>query len=337
MFFRSLAVMTRAGIPIDRSLRLMGKQTEDQAMSLVGRSLADKVAQGHTLSHAMGAFPDAFSPMQQRLVQIAESTGSMEDVLFQLSRYEEKHRAMVMKIRSAISYPAFIFAVAFLMLVIVPPFMMEGLFSMIVGSGVEPPLITKIVMWFTGVTRSIWFYLLLVAVGVAGATMLPRWLKRPDVRYRVYYYALLVPVLGKVVRTVGAARFARSLEVQLAVGVPPLNALQLAASSSENPILEEGVGRAVEGMRDGLTLEQSLDRADFFPPLLLQMVNAGEETGTLSDMLGRVADMYEVELDNILEVFTSLLEPMVMLIMGIVVGVLVLATMLPLMQVLQSL
>ncbi len=336
-FLRSLAVMLRAGIPIDRCLRLLGEQIDDPVMSMVSRGMCDAVIAGHTLSSAMNRFPGAFTKMQSRLIKVGESTGNLEHVLGELSRYEEKHRALVMKVKGALSYPAFIFVIAFVMLVLVPPYMMDGLFKMVEGAGVEPPLITKIVMAFTAMTRSWWFYTVLVGLIGTGAYYLPRWLNDPEKRYKLYDYGMAVPMLGKVIVIIATARFCRALDVQLSVGISPLHAIRLAAQASGNPVLEKNIEIAVDAMHDGELMEEALARLGFFPPLVTQMVRAGEETGTVSDMLNRLGAMYEVELDSILETFTSLLEPMVMLSMGVVVGILVLSTMLPLMQVLQNL
>ncbi len=337
VWFRSLATMVTAGINLDRALRLLAQQSEDKAMTQVSEGLADMVSAGMQLSSAMALYPNSFAKLQYRLVQMGERAGVMDKVLNELSFYEEKERNTLLKVKSALTYPAFIFAVAFLILVIVPPYMMEGLFQMIKGSGVKPPLITRIVMVGTNATRSPIFYFLLVAGGAAGWILLPPLLRKPAVKKRLARFILSLPVAGKVYRTLSVARFTRALAVQLDCGISPLHAIQLSADATDNPVLDETIERAIDGLREGGTVAESLEAAEFFPRLMIKMVQVGEESASLPDLLTRTAEMYESDLDAILDAFTALLEPMVMVVMGFIVGVLVLASMLPMMQVLQNL
>lgn len=337
VFFRSLAVMFRAGVPVERSLMLLSEQIEDPQMAQVCDFVATKVRSGHYLSNAMSQCEGAFTGLQLRLIHIAESAGTMDDTLLQLSLYEERHRAMVMKVKGAITYPAFTFAVAFLMLILIPPYLMEGIFQMVTGLGQELPLLTRCVMMVCSVLRSGWFYLFGVLALVGLSIGLPKLWQREEVRYHVHHLLLKMPLLGETLRTVAVARFSRALAVQLGVGIAPLVALSLAAKASDNAVLEEQIETSVSALRDGSHLEESLAACGFFPAMVLHMVKAGEESGALADMLTRMADIYEFELENTLEVFTSLLEPMVMLFMGGVVGVLVISTMTPMMNVIKSL
>lgn len=337
VWFRSLATMVTAGINLDRALRLLGKQSEDAQMTMVSEGLADMVLAGMSLSNGMALYPNCFSKMQYRLVQMGEKAGVMDKVLRELSHYEEKERDTVLKVKSALTYPAFIFAVAFLVLIIVPPYMMEGLFQMIKGSGVEPPLLTRIVMSLTNMTRSPIFYILLVSGAVAGWLIIPPALRKPHIKKRLASFILGLPVAGKVYVTLAVARFTRALAVQLDCGISPLHAIQLAADATDNPVLDERIGIGIDELREGGTVAQSLEKVDFFPKLMIKMVQVGEESASLPDLLTRTAEMYETDLDAILDAFTSLLEPMVMVVMGFIVGILVLASMLPMMQVLQNL
>lgn len=337
VWLRSLATMVTAGITLDRALRLLGAQSEDKAMTQVSTGLSDMVSAGMPLSSSMALYPNSFSKLQYRLVQMGERAGVMDKVLNELSHYEEKERNTVLKVKSALTYPAFIFVVAFLVLIIVPPYMMEGLFQMIKGSGVKPPLITRIVMTATNATRNPIFYVLLVSGGAAAWLLLPPLLRKPHIKKRLAVTILGTPVAGRVYRTLGVARFTRALSVQLECGISPLLAIQLAADATDNPVLDESIGVALEALRQGSTVSDSLATANFFPALMLKMVQVGEESASLPDLLTRTAEMYEQDLDAILDAFTSLLEPMVMVVMGFIVGVLVLASMLPMMQVLQNL
>ncbi len=337
VFFRSLAVMFRAGVPVERSLTLLAEQLDDPEMSAVAELVSSRVRNGHYLSNSMAACKGAFTGLQLRLVHIAEASGTMDETLLQLSHYEERHRAMVMKVKSAITYPAFTFGVAMLMMITIPPYLMEGIFNMVTGLGQELPLLTKIVMAGCSILRSGWFYLLGSLALVAAWFGLPKLFENEKFALRYTRFVLRIPCLGETMRTVAVARFVRALAVQLSVGISPIVALSLAGKASDNPVLEQEAKASIEALKDGCTLEESMSASGFFPTMVLQMVRAGEESGQVADMLDRLAEIYEVELENTLDILTALLEPMVMVFMGVVVGVLVVSTMSPLMKVIQTL
>lgn len=336
IFFRSMATMVHAGLNIDKSLSLLGEQMEDEDMADVCNLLAEKVRSGHYLSGAMAACTGAFTKIQMRLVTIGEQSGRLSDTLPQLAFYEEKRRALMMKVKGAITYPMFTLAFAFLILILLPPYLMEGIFQMVTTSGQELPWITKVVMTACAVLRNPAFYVVMVAAAAAGFVVVPKLWEKHEVRLRVFRVLMEIPVVGKLVVILASARFARALAIQLDVGITPLVALSLSADASENPILEEEGPKFVSSLKDGMTMEESLKQSEVFPDMLLQMVRAGEESASLPDLLSRVADIFEVELDNAIDIFTALLEPMVMVLMGIIVGILVISSMLPMLNILQS-
>ncbi len=335
VFFRSLAVMFQGGVTIDRALSLLSVQ-EDQAMAEVCKRMADQVRHGHSLSQAMAKNEPAFTKMHYKLVQVGEATGNLDTILEQLSHYEEKRRATTMKVKSALTYPAFLFAICCLMLMILPPYMLGGIFQVIQSSGSELPLISKVVLGTAMWMRTPTFYVVLVAVLVGGFYLGRKVWTKPESRLALQRFALDAPGLGKLVRALGLSRFARAWSIQVAVGVAPVAALQLAAESTMDPCLEEDISHSVTALRDGCSMQASLDASGYFPSLFLQMVAVGEESGGLEAMVSRVAQIYEGQLDHTLDTLTALLEPFVMLVMGAIVGVIVVATMLPMMQVLNS-
>lgn len=327
--------MFAGGVTIDRALSLLSVQ-DDAAMGAVSERMADQVRSGHPLSQAMARNENAFTKMHYKLVQVGEATGNLELILDQLSTYEEKRQATTMKVKSALTYPCFLFAACCLMLIILPPYMLGGIFQVIKSSGGELPLVSKIVLGTAMFMRTPLFYLLLV-VGLVGGFFLVRaiW-TREESRRALQRWALDAPGLGKLVRSLGVSRFARAWSIQVAVGVAPVAALQLAAESTMDPCLEEDISYSVTALKDGCSMQASLEASGYFPSLFLQMVAVGEESGGLEAMVSRVAAIYEQHLEHTLETLTALLEPFVMLVMGAIVGLIVVATMLPMMQMLQS-
>lgn len=336
IFFRSMATMVRAGLNIDKALSLMAEQIEDEDMADVCHLLAEKVRSGHYLSGAMAACTGAFTKIQMRLVTIGEQSGKLSDTLPQLAFYEEKRRALIMKIKGAVTYPMFTLGFALLILIFLPPYLMEGIFQMVTTSGQELPWLTKVVMTCCAILRNPAFYVVFVAGVAATIVFAPRLWEKHEVRLRVYRALLGLPVIGKLLVILASARFARALAIQLDVGITPLVALSLSAQASENPILEDEGPEFVSSLKDGNTMEETLRQSEIFPDMFLQMVRAGEESASLPDLLGRVADIFEVELDNAIDMFTALLEPMVMVLMGVIVGILVVSSMLPMLNILQS-
>lgn len=337
VFLRSLSTMVTAGVTVDRSLDYLADQVDDPKLSEICRGMSQRIQGGFPLSAAMNCYPQAFSRLQLRLVQMGEKTGLLDNVLQELSRYEEKERALVLKVKSSLGYPAFIFVIAMVMMLLVPPFLMKGMFGLIEGSGVEPPLLTVVVMKVTTFLRTPLFYALLTLVVGGGAYLGPLWMRRAENRKRLAQALMKVPALGRVYRTVAVARFCRALSVQVECGMNPLGALPVSAEVTENPLLVEAIRSATGRLSEGEGFAPSLESTGFFPKLMLNMVQAGEESASLGELLHKAAEMYEAEVDHVLDTFTALLEPAIMIFIGVMVGTLVLATMLPMAQVIENL
>jgi type IV pilus assembly protein PilC len=306
-------------------------------MGRLSADLGRQVSGGIMLSRAFAAHSQAFSQLQIRMLAVGERTGNLHLVLGRLATYEEKRRATTMKVKSALTYPMFLVGLASFMLIVLPPYMFGGLFQMIASSGVEPPLLTRLVMTISDFIRTPWFWLALSASLVAIVKLGPRVWERPRVRHEVYQKLLRAPVFGLFLPTLATARFARALELQMQVGESPLLGLKMACAASGNPVLEDCADEIVSSLKGGETIVDSLKVTKFFPRTFLDMVRAGEESAHLPEMLERSANMYETDLDHAIDRFTAPLEPLIMLVMGIIVGIMVVATMLPMMTLIQKL
>lgn len=336
VFLRSLSTMVLAGVTVDRSLDYLADQSDDPKLAEVCRGMAQRIQGGYPLSAAMNCYPRAFSKLQLRLVQMGEKTGLLDQVLLELSRYEEKERALVLKVKSALGYPAFIFVIATIMMVTIPPYIMKGMFELISGSGVEPPLITVVVMKITTFLRSPAFYIGSLLIGTSLWFAVPAWLRKRDNQKLVATWVEKIPGLGPVYKALAYARFSRALSVQIECGMNPLSSLPISAEVTENPLLIESIKVASEGLNQGESFADSLGATGFFPKLMLNMVQAGEESAALGQLLQKSAEMYEAEVDHSLDIFTAMLEPAIMAFIGFMVGTLVLATMLPMSQVIEN-
>lgn len=337
LFYRSLATLLLSGIRIDRALDLLGQQEDDPHMAHISREMCAVVSQGHALSEAMGQWPREFTELDQKLVQVGEMTGNMDQLLERLAGYEENRRAVTMRVKSALTYPFFIFLLTLAALVVLPPYLFAGLFRLIESLGVDVPLLTRVVLIFAKVVSSPFF---LVAAGlgiVAAVKVLPGVVEQPAVRLRLARFGLRLPVLGKALQTIAVTRFARALEIMINCGVSLDDCLKMAFVASGNPVLIERRNDALETLFSGVTLSEALDETGFFPSSFLQVVSSGEESGRLPELLTRICDMYDVQLAHTLETVVAAVEPAMMVMMGGFVGVFIIASMQPMAQILQKL
>lgn len=337
LFYRSLATLLLAGVRVDRALALLGHQEDDPHMAQICRKMCVTVTHGHALSEAMAQWPRAFSELDQKLVQVGEMTGNMDQLLERLATYEENRRAVTMRVRSALTYPLFIFLLTLAALVVLPPYLFAGLFRLIESLGVDVPLLTRIVLIFAKVMSNP-FFLVAAGLGVLAAVkLLPGFLERPAVRLRLAHIGLRLPVLGKALQTIAVTRFARALEIMINCGVSLDECLKMAFVASGNPVLAERRNDALETLFSGVTLYDVLKETEFFPSAFLQVVSVGEESGRLPELLSRICDMYDVQLAHTLETVVAALEPAMMVMMGSFVGVFIIASMQPMSQILQKL
>jgi type IV pilus assembly protein PilC len=337
LFFRSLAVMFSAGVPIDRALQMLSEQSEDQRMANIAADINQRINQGIPLHTAFQQQRQAFSHLQLALLKIGERTGRLEKVLHRLADYEEKRRHINMKVKSALTYPAFLMIITGFMLIVIPPYMFQGLFAMLESSSTELPLITKFVVAVSNFIRTPYFWLLVIVSVLSLVLALPKISEHGETKLHLSKLILQLPIAGDLFRILGTTRFARALELQLQVGEAPLTGLPIAGMASDNPVLQESILSCVDGLKSGSTFVESLALADFFPNAFLSMLRAGEESAQLPDIVGRSAEMYEAQLDQAIDTFSNLLEPLVMLVMGVLVGIVVVATMLPMIKMIETL
>ncbi|MBI3925299.1 MAG: type II secretion system F family protein [Armatimonadetes bacterium] len=335
-FFRCLATLFVSSVPINLALNLLGEQFGDRPMGAVSQHLARTVESGGALSQAMTCFPTVFSELQCGLVRVGETSGRLDKVLERLAGDVERHHRRILQLRQALIYPAFLFAACLAMLVLGPPYLLEPHFRLIRESGAQPPPLTMAVMGVSDLLRGPLFYGG-IALLVAGGALLRRKLRGRELRKAVGRRILGLPVVGRLVRAVAITRFLETAALLLEAGVPMHSALRLAARSTGNPAVEDRLQLAAQAMEEGRTLSQALASTGVLPPEVLAVVRAGEESGELSQSLVWTAGMCELQLESLLDVVAASVEPAVMMIMGLMAGILMLATLVPLTQVLQNL
>ena len=335
VFTRQLATLIGAGLPLSASLRTVANQTESKGMRAVTEEIIAAVESGKSLYEAFAAHPRIFNGVYLALIQAGEKSGTLDVSLKRLADQEEKDAAMMSKIRGALVYPAIILVVilavlAFMMIMVVPQ--VQGLYE---DMGEELPAITKILVAISTFFGQLWWLVLAVVVGaVVGAYML---VKRTDFGRRIMdSFKIQAPIFGKLFRKLYVSRFARTAEMMLASGVPMLESITISIDAVNNVVVEDEYKKSLDVIKGGKNLSEGLMEREYMLPLVPQMASIGEESGKIDEMLGKAAQVYENELDEQVSNISTMIEPILMVIMAGLIGVVVGGTLLPIYSLVSS-
>ncbi|OGF44515.1 MAG: hypothetical protein A2452_12800 [Candidatus Firestonebacteria bacterium RIFOXYC2_FULL_39_67] len=332
VFARQFATMISAGVPVLQSLNIIYDQVESRKLKECIGKIRDDIGQGQTLSDSLGKHPDIFSSLFVNMVKAGETGGILDGILQRLSTYLEKADNLKRKVKSAMTYPVMVLAVAigvtvFLMVAVIPSF--KSTFD---SFGKQLPAPTLAVIAISDFLQAFFkppqVFIEAVIIGV-GVYFLRRYLKTRAGMLMWHGIQLKAPMFGILVKKVAVAKFARTLGTLIKSGVAILEALEITAKTSGNLVVEEAIFKARAAIREGENITGPLKDAGIFPPMIIQMVSVGEETGTIDDMLIRCADFYDDEVDTAVGGLTSMLEPLIMAFLGIVIGGIVVAMFMP--------
>lgn len=328
VFSRQLATMMSAGVPLVQALDIVGRGHDNPAMQELLAELKSRIEGGVALADALDHHPEQFDELFIGLVRAGEQAGVLETLLHKIAQYKEKAESLKGKIKKALFYPVAVIVVALgvtaiLLIFVVPTF--EDLFK---SFGADLPAFTRMVIDLSRGLRDTWpilFGTLVLVTG--GVVVLHR--RSTAFRHQLERLQLHIPIIGRILHKAAVARFARTLSTMSAAGVPMVEALRSVATATGNVVYSEAVLDLREQVATGVQLHRAMTQAGVFPGMALQMVAIGEESGTLDGMLGKVADFYEEEVDNQVDALSSLLEPLILVFLGSVVGGLVVAMYLP--------
>lgn len=328
---RQIATMLSAGVPLVQSLQLIAKSNEKPALRELMNSISNEVASGTPLSQTLRGHPKYFDELYCDLVDAGEQSGALETIYDRISIYKEKSEALKSKIKKAMFYPAAVLAVAgavtmLLLLFVIPQF--KDIFE---GFGAELPAFTQFVLAISDAVQSYW-YIIFVAVGLAIYSFKRAHLKSQKVRDNTDKFVLKIPVISTILDKAAVARFARTLSTTFAAGIPLVDALLSAAGASGNYVYRSSIHSIRSEVMGGMQMNVAMKITNTFPDMVSQMVMIGEESGDLDGMLSKVADIYEQQVDDAVDALTSLLEPIIMVVLGVVVGGLIVAMYLPIFQ-----
>lgn len=336
-FTRQLATLVDAGLPLLRGLDVLRKGEKNAVLRRTLTAISESVEAGSTFSEALAQHPKIFSRLYVNMVRAGEAGGVLDVTLSRLADFQEKAQKIKNKVISAMVYPAVVIFVAagiliFLMIVIVPKF--QEIFRDLLG-GEALPWLTQFVINCSNVIQQ---QFLLVLGAMVGLVVLLKIVgKTTKGRYLIDKFKLNAPIIGQLLRKVGIARFTRTLGTLIASGVPILQALNIVKETAGNAVIAEAVARVHDSVKEGERIVQPLEASKVFPPMVVSMVDVGEETGALPDMLMKIADVYDDEVDNAVGALTSLLEPIMIVFLAVVVGTIVIAMFMPLITVIGKL
>lgn len=336
-FTRQLATLMDAGLPLLRSLRVLERQATNATLKDALHGMGESVESGNSFSEALANYPKIFDNLFVNMVKAGEAGGVTELVLTRLSEFMEKAAKIKNKVKSAMIYPTVILVAAlgitvFLLLTVIPKF--EEIFNdLLAGKGM--PKITQFVIATSNVMKE---YFLYVAVGIAAIVILIKlWAHTKGGALVMDKIKAYTPVFGTLTRRTCISRLTRTLGTLLSSGVPMLQALGIVRDTSGNAIFANALQKVHDGVKEGENMAGLMEQTKVFPPMVVSMVDVGEETGAIADMLTRIADTYEDEVDNAVAGLTSILEPMMIMVLAVIVGTIVIAMFLPLVSIVSSL
>ena len=327
IFTRQFATMINSGLPLVQSLDILAEQTENSALAKVLREVLYDVESGHTLAAAIGKHPKVFSELFVNMVAAGEAGGILDTILLRLATFLEKNDALIRKIKGAMVYPSVIFSVAGMAIVILLIFVIPTFQTMFESAGIPLPLPTRIVIGMSAFLQAFWWAVL---GGIIGSAFAIRAIyATPGGNLAIDRILLTLPILGDLQRKAAVARFTRTLGTLVSSGVSILEGLEITAKTAGNRVIHDAVMSSRTSIAGGETIAGPLKESGVFPPMVVQMINVGEQTGGLDNMLTKIADFYDDEVDAAVEVLLAAMEPIMIVVLGVVVGGMIVAMYLP--------
>ncbi|MGZ3333345.1 MAG: type II secretion system F family protein [Gemmatimonadaceae bacterium] len=327
IFTRQFSTMINSGLPLVQALTILAEQTDNKALAEVTKKVVFDVESGNTVADALSKHPRAFTNLYVNMVAAGEAGGILDTILLRLATFLEKNDALVRKVKGAMIYPAVIMSVAAIAVVVLLIFVIPVFAGMFASAGQALPLPTRIVIGASGFLRSYWW--IIGAIVITGGYMGKKYYATPSGKLVIDRFMLRMPVLGDVLRKSAVSRFTRTLGTLISSGVSILEGLEITAKTAGNRVIQDAIMQSRSSIAGGDTIAQPLQKSKVFPPMVISMIAVGEQTGGLDEMLSKIADFYDEEVDAAVSNLLSLLEPIMIVFLGVVVGGMVVAMYLP--------
>ncbi|ADE16860.1 type II secretion system protein [Nitrosococcus halophilus Nc 4] len=328
IFSRQLATMMSAGVPLVQAFEIIGRGHENASMQALVLNIKGEVEGGGTLAEALKKHPRQFDDLFCNLVNAGEQSGTLETLLDKIATYKEKTEAIKGKIKKALFYPTAVVVVAFIITAILLIFVIPQFQTLFQNFGADLPALTLLVLQLSALFQE-WWWAIFGGMGVAIYSLIEARRRSRKINHLFDKLLLKLPVIGEILNKATIARYARTLSTMFAAGVPLVEAMASVAGAAGNSVYAQGILRIRDEVSTGTQLQAAMRNSQLFPNMVVQMVAIGEEAGSIDQMLAKVADFYEEEVDNAVDALSSLLEPLIMAILGVLVGGLVIAMYLP--------
>jgi len=330
IFSRQLSTLIDAGVPLVQGLSVLVDQAQTPIFKDVLTAIKNDIESGHSIADAMSKHPDTFDTLYVSMIRAGEVGGILDVILQRLSGYLESAQELRGKVKSAMVYPGVVMSIAGLITVFLLIFIIPTFKEIFAGFGAELPAPTIFVLGLSDFLKGNFFYILIVLVAIFFG--LKKYYQTENGRLMIDNYFLRLPIFGLLLKKVAIAKFTRTLGTLIKSGVPILHGLETVAATSGNVIIEKTILACREEVKEGGRLVKPLRESDVFPPMVTQMINVGEETGSIDIMLVKIADFYDKEVDNAVKGLTSMIEPVMIVVMGVIIGTIVIAMMLPMLS-----
>ena len=327
IFSRQLSTLVSAGVPIVQGLNILEAQAENPAFKTVVTGLRVDIESGLSIADAMRKHPQAFTELYVSMIKAGEVGGILDTILERLSAYLESSEALKAKVKAAMMYPAVVGGVAFMITIFLVLFVIPVFKDIFSGFGAQLPLPTRIMIGISDTLRHYIIYILAAAGGAGWG--IKKYMKTEKGQEKIDEISLNLPVVGILLKKVAIAKFTRTLGTLIKSGVPILQGLETVAKTAGNKIIERAIYKSRDSIKEGGRIADPLKKANIFPPMVIQMISVGEETGGLDNMLNKIADFYDQEVDTAVNGLTSMIEPLIMVVMGFVIGAIVISMFMP--------
>ena len=324
---RQFSTMINAGLPLVQAMTILAEQSQNKVLSEIMRKVVFDVESGNTVADALSKHPQAFSNLYVNMVAAGEAGGILDTILMRLATFMEKNDALIRKVKGAMIYPGVIMSVAAIAVTVLLIFVIPVFENLFASAGLALPLPTRIVMGASRFLKGYWYIVL--GVATAAFFMFKRYHATSDGKLKIDRFMLKVPVLGDVLRKSAVSRFTRTLGTLISSGVSILDGLEITAKTAGNRVVQDAIMESRSSIAGGDTIAQPLKKSGVFPPMVISMISVGEQTGGLDEMLSKIADFYDEEVDAAVSNLLSLLEPVMIVFLGVVVGGMVVSMYLP--------
>ncbi len=331
IFCRQMSTIVNAGLPLIEGLNILGEQMENPTFRSVVRQIEKDVEGGDTLTDALARHPRIFSALFINLVKAGEASGMLDEILRQLSTYLEKAAALQRKVKSAMIYPIVVLTIAAVVIVVLMVWVVPVFEEVFEAFGSQLPWPTQVLVNISHFMRDYWYALLGAVIGVIW--LAKRYFSTEKGRWQIDTFCLNLPVLGTLFRKVAVAKFSRTFSTLLRSGVNILVSLEIVAKTSGNKVVEYAINDMRDSIKEGESIAGPLKESGVFPPMVTRMIDIGERTGSLDEMLTKIADFYEEQVDTAVEGLTQMLEPFILVFLGVVVGGILIAMYLPIFKI----